>query len=180
MATNPDSEKKPELSSFHPTGWQKFLAHLSRFMLHGLVFLPIVVIAFLAISEGVEYGNVLLFCLFTATSVSMEICWSCVLKKFELVQTLGCMARNATNPSTKTQCESQLFDARSGFSWYLILTASTVVGWMLVATCEVKHMTGKHPDEFLLKLTGVFSAFNLAAALVKLWITTSEDSRPTP
>jgi hypothetical protein len=157
--------------------WLNFFGHVSRFGLHALVFLPICVLSVIAGFYGVQLRTVLLTALFAWSSVTLEICWSCVLKKYDLMQLFGVMARRSDDRTNRIWYEDRLSETRIWFNWYIIFTAFSFVGWVMVALCEVVHMKGgTELSSSALISAGAFASFNWLVAAAKLWIVTRHES----
>jgi hypothetical protein len=166
--TKPRPQRKASPSSQASGG------HLARFLMHGLVFVPILFVFVLSVFDDVDLGVIGLWTIFAATTVSLEICWSCYLKQDELAEFFEECARESSGKPQQTWIR-RLSITKVRKNFYLVLSVTTLIGWGLIAFCEERHLTGGHLGPSKIIGAGAFASFNLFAAIGKLWVTTKDE-----
>src|SRR3954470_15294444 len=147
---------------------------LSRFCLHLCVFLPMIGIFVTAWVKGAAADEVLLIALFTVTSVSLEICWTCVLKRAEAKEQLVKMAQKAP-ARKKPEIEKRLLAETVGLNFYYAVTAVTLVGWFVIATCEVDHLLKSPLSAAMIRTAGALATICVCLSTTKLWLAISSN-----
>jgi hypothetical protein len=146
-----------------------------RFLYELVVLFPVALIAVGASAFDVPRTKIFVFVTIAYTTISLEICWSCILHAHSLMDRLEELARLANfhrHPERLT-VERRVRTLKIQTRFFELMTLATALGWFYVAATEIRFMSsdgGEKPSDLQVYFLGVCSGLNLCLAIGKLWL----------
>lgn len=160
---------------------REFWDHWYRFLFHMTSFFPVVAILGMGAILDVKTEALLIFSIFAAATIALEICFSVV----RMVQTRIHVIENDLRRANSDDDSERWIglnvahkDASLESAKYIVWTGVTAMSWLMVAAFQLRYLANQPMREELFLIAGFCAGFNVMLAIRKMWVATKFPMHP--